>query len=360
MKQKIALVLILALWLGLAAFAWLKPAGESSDAERRPLAQMPEFGPEGFISGEFMTGFADYAVDQFPLRDTFRTLNAVVNTGLFGKKDNNGIYIHDGYAAKMEYPLDEKSVQYAADRFNELYEMYLTDANVYFAVAPDKGYYLAEDAGSLRMDYGTLFAMLEEKLPWATHIDLTGALDIGDYYRTDTHWSQEAILPAAQAIADALGVTVPEFEQVTLERPFYGVYYGQAALPMEPDALHYLTNDILDGCTVYCHDNGLESEIYDMTKLQSKDLYDVFLSGGAAVLEITNPAGQPGKELIVFRDSFGSSVVPLLIADYEKVWVLDTRYVSPRLLGEFVDFGDQDVLMLYSTLVLNSSGILRK
>ena len=86
----------------------------------------------------------------------------------------------------------------------------------------------------------------------------------------------------------------------------------------------------------------------------------MFLSGGAAVLEISNPAGQKGRELIVFRDSFGSSMVPLLINDYETVWVLDTRYVNPALLGNFVDFHGQDVLFLYSTLILNSSSALRK
>ena len=118
--------------------------------------------------------------------------------------------------------------------------------------------------------------------------------------------------------------------------------------------------EVLENCTVYCHDNGLESAVYDMTRLHSRDLYDIFLSGGAAVLQITNPAGQPGKELIVFRDSFGSSMVPLLVNDYETVWVLDTRYVSPAMLGRFVDFSGQDVLFLYSTLILNSSSALRK
>ena len=359
MKQKIALALVLALWLGLAASAWLKPPAARSDSERRPLAQAPELSGDSLTSGKFMPEFADYAVDQFPLRDAFRTMNAVANTGLLGKQDNNGISLHDGYAAKMEYPLNEQSLVYAMERFTDLYEMYLKDSKVYFALAPDKGFYLAEEAGALRMDYEKLLSMLEAGLPWATHVDLTGALSIDSYYRTDTHWRQERLLPAARAIAEKLGVTVPEFREGQLERPFYGVYYGQAALPMAPDTLRYLTNEILENCTVYCHDNGLESEIYDMTKLQSKDLYDVFLSGGAAVLEIRNPAGQSGKELIVFRDSFGSSMVPLLAADYETVWVLDTRYVNPSMLSQFVPFGGQDVLMLYSPLVLNASGILR-
>ena len=360
MKRTISLILVLALWASLAAFAWCKPAAESSDSERRPLEQFPEISGEALLSGQFMKDFADYAVDQFPLRDGFRTLNAYLTYYLLGKNDNNGIYLSNGYAAKMEYPLDELSVANAVARFTELYENYLTDCDIRFALVPDKGYYLAGEAGALSMDYDALYQRMAEELPWADFIDLRDRLSIDDYYRTDTHWRQEQILPAARAIAERLGVTVPEFRQEQLDRPFYGVYYGQAALPMEPDVLRYLTNDTLEGCTVKLHDNGKTAQVYDMTKLGSKDLYDVFLSGGAAVLEITNPAGIDGKELIVFRDSFGSSMVPLLVNDYETVWVLDTRYVNPGLLDRFVDFHGQDVLMLYSTLILNSSSALRK
>ena len=238
--------------------------------------------------------------------------------------------------------------------------MYLTDCDVRFALVPDKSYYLAEEAGVLAIDYDALYAHVAQELPWAELIDLRGFLDIEDYYRTDTHWRQEQIVPAAQAIAQKLGVTVPEFQQMAIDRPFYGVYYGQAALPMEPDTMYYLTNPVLENCTVTIHDSGTTAAVLDTTKLGSRDLYDVFLSGGAAVLEIKNPAGQPGKELVVFRDSFGSSMVPLLVNDYETVWVLDTRYVNPAMLGQFVEFHGQDVLFLYSTLILNSSSALRK
>ena len=31
--------------------------------------------------------------------------------------DESGVYVVDGYAAKLNYPLDEKSVEYAAKRF---------------------------------------------------------------------------------------------------------------------------------------------------------------------------------------------------------------------------------------------------
>ena len=360
MKRTISLILILAIWGGLAAFAWGKAPAEVSDAERRPLEQFPAVSGESLLSGQFMKDFADYAVDQFPLRDGFRSLNAYLTYYLLGQKDNNGIYLSDGYAAKMDYPLDEGSVSNALTRFMELHELYLEGSEVHFALVPDKSYYLAEEAGVLSIDYDALYAHVAESLPWAELIDLREYLTIDDYYRTDTHWRQEQIVPAAQAIADRLGVTVPEFQQMAIDRPFYGVYYGQAALPMEPDTMYYLTNEVLENCTVTIHDSGTTAAVLDTTKLGSRDLYDVFLSGGAAVLEISNPAGQAGRELIVFRDSFGSSMVPLLVNDYETVWVLDTRYVNPAMLGNFVDFHGQDVLFLYSTLILNSSSALRK
>ena len=360
MKRTISLILILAIWGGLAAFAWVKAPAEVSDAERRPLEQFPAVSGESLLSGQFMKDFADYAVDQFPLRDGFRSLNAYLTYYLLGQKDNNGIYLSDGYAAKMDYPLDEGSVSNALTRFMELHELYLEGSEVHFALVPDKSYYLAEEAGVLSIDYDALYAHVAESLPWAELIDLREYLTIDDYSRTDSHWRQEQIVPAAQAIAQKLGVTVPEFQQMAIDRPFYGVYYGQAALPMEPDTMYYLTNGVLENCTVTIHDSGTTAAVLDTTKLGSRDLYDVFLSGGAAVLEINNPAGQAGKELIVFRDSFGSSMVPLLLNDYETVWVLDTRYVNPAMLGNFVDFRGQDVLFLYSTLILNSSSALRK
>ena len=80
-------------------------------------------------------------------------------------------------------------------------------------------------------------------MPYASYIDLTPALTLDCFYKTDLHWRQEALLPAAKLLADSMGVTRTEsYETVTSDTPFYGVYYGQSALPMQPDTLRYLTN----------------------------------------------------------------------------------------------------------------------
>ena len=357
------LVVVAALWLALVITAWLKPAQDISDAERRKLAQFPKFSASTVLGGTFMDSFEDYAMDQFPLRQTFRQLKSLFHYYVLGQKDNNGIYIAEGSAAKLEYPVNDASVANAGAHFNKIYEMYLTDSeNILFAVVPDKGYYLAPEAGYPALDYEAMVATLEQQLPWAEFADLRNALEADSYYRTDTHWRQELLLDAAGVLCDALGVEPPreaDYTQTMVEQPFYGVYYGQAALPMKPDTMYLLESQLLDGCTVFNLETGKTTGVYDLEKLSGRDPYDVYLSGAAALLTIENPQGQPGRELIVFRDSFGSSMIPLLLQDYAKVTVVDTRYLSADLLGNYIEFSGQDVLFLYSTLILNSSMTLK-
>ena len=150
-----------------------------------------------------------------------------------------------------------------------------------------------------------------------------------------------------------------DYRMIPLERPFYGVYYGQAALPMEPESMYLLESDLLADCTVYDHETGKTGSVYELSKLDSRDLYDVYLSGARALLTIENPHGQQDEELIVFRDSFGSSMVPLLVQDYARVTLVDTRYLSSDLLDQFLDFHGQDVLFLYSTQILNNSASIK-
>ena len=354
---------LVALWAVLTVCAWFGPAKDVSESERRKLAQFPDLTVKTLLDGKFMSDFETYSLDQFPLRDTFRQVKALFHYNVLGQKDNNDIYLVHDYAAKLEYPLNEVSVSNAVKKFNHIYETYLAESEtIVFAPVPDKGYYLAESNGYPVMDYEALFEALEQGMPWAAFADLTDRLEAGDYYRTDTHWRQERIGTAAEALCEALGADWFREEELTptlVERPFYGVYYGQAALPMDAENLYVMTGDLLEGCTVYNHETGKTTGVYDWSKLESSDLYDVYLSGAASLLTIENPNAATDRELIVFRDSFGSSMIPLLVKDYATVTVVDIRYIASNLLTQFVDFHGQDVLFLYSTLVLNNSNSLK-
>jgi hypothetical protein len=128
--------------------------------------------------------------------------------------------------------------------------------------------------------------------------------------------------------------------------------------PMGAEKLTYLTNDVLDGCTVFDKAENVTTGLYNHELYNSKTQYDFFLSAGEggfrSVQIINNPNATTDKELVVFRDSFGSSLVPLLVEGYAKITVLDARYLNEVMIGNFVTFEDQDVLFIHSTGVLNN------
>lgn len=355
---------LIVLWLILCAFAWFSPAQDTSEAERRPLAQMPDINAENVLSGSFMSDFEDYTLDQFPLRDSFRQLKSIFHYYALHQGDNNGIYIADGYAAKMEYPLNQDALSYALDRFSYVYETYLKESgsDVFSCVVPDKSYYLAERNGNLAMDYDALFKTIAEGMPYASFIDIRDTLNESCFYRTDTHWRQEYLIPTAEKLGSAMGIASPKADDYTVEtltRPFYGVYYGQATLPMQPEDLSILRSELLDNCTVTNYETGKVGTVYDMDKLSAKDLYEVFLSGPVSLIQIDNPNATTDRELIIFRDSFGSAIAPLLMQGYKSITLVDIRYLPSANLGRFVDFHGQDVLFLYSSLVLNNSETIK-
>ena len=361
--QHYGVFLAAAVWLCLAVAAWVYPAQAESTAERRALTQKPALTLGSLLDGSFMAKFETAAQDQFPFREGFRTVKAAASYGLFRQGDNNGIYLSQGHAAKLEYPYQESAGDRAVKLFRTVYETYFAGkgGKAVFAVVPDKGYYLAFPGGYPAMDYDALFAKMKDQ-DWAEYVDLTDCLTADSYYKTDTHWRQEALLPAAEKLAQALGSAVPAGERYTpvaLETPFYGVYRGQAALPLKADTLVMMTSPVLEACTVTNYETGKTGTVYDLTKLDSRDLYDVYLSGAVSLLEITNPAGPEEKTLVIFRDSFGSSLAPLLAEGYGRVILVDLRYMPGSMLQDFVDVSGADVLFLYSTLVLNNSTLLR-
>ena len=58
---------------------------------------------------------------------------------------------------------------------------------------------------------------------------------------------------------------------------------------------------------------------------------------------------------MIFRDSFGSSLTPLLVKDYSSVTLVDLRLTDYKKLDECIAFNGQDVLFLYNTQVLNQA-----
>lgn len=337
------------------------PDNEFSFSERRKLMLLPSFSSYKLLNGEMMDEFEEYFMDQFVLRDEFRGLKAMSKYYLFKQKDNNNVYVVDGIIEKMEHELDERSVLNAAKKLNEIYEKYLKGKNVAYAIIPDKSYYMAAQNGYLSIDYDRMLEIMNQNVENMKYIDLFQQLTLDDYYKTDIHWKQENIVKIADLLVKALGNDAfnKDYEQNKLY-PFYGSYYGHAALKLQPDTLCYLTDNVIDNALVFDHESNSYGKIYSTELFDGMDSYNVFLSGPKPLLTIYNEECNNDKELLLFRDSFGSSIAPLMLQGYSKVTLIDIRYISTDLLDDYIDFSqNQDVLFLYNTRILNNSYMLK-
>lgn len=347
------------LYIALTLACWLHAPNSESLSERRKLAQMPKLSWSAIQSGSFASNFESYTQDQFPLRETFRQAKALFSVKVLGRQDNNRIYeSKDGFLAKLEYPMKETSIDYAASRFQAVYDRYLSgNDRVFVALIPDKAAYLG---GIPKLSYADFANRLEEKTPFASFIDLSGSLTLDSFYKTDTHWRQEQLRDAAGTVAAAMGKKLTmDYETRLATEDFLGVYAGQSALPVKGEPLYYLWNDSFDALEIQDRERNREIGVYDLSALDGRDPYELFLSGSLSLITVKNPNASSDDRLILFRDSFGSSIAPYFFESYAEVTLVDIRYLSVERLGAFLDFENSDVLFLYSTLVLNNSETLK-
>jgi hypothetical protein len=300
-----------------------------SQSERRPLAKMPEFSQESFVSADFMDSFEDYAADSFAMRDGFRTLRAAAVFYVFAQTDKSGLYFDDSGAGKFERSDTDAIGRAAAKMKTAADDLTERGVNVYYSLVPDKSAYTGR--GFPGFDRAAAEAALAGRLADYVYIPIADVTTESMFYRTDLHWDQADIKPIVKKLGDAMGVPVDVSAYATMTAgQFEGVYPGQLALPIGKDICEYL---VPPGSVAveYLNERTLEwepGEMYDTAALAGRDPYDIFLGGARAMIRIKNPEAATDRELFLFRDSFGSSLAPLLAASYQEITLIDLRYVD--------------------------------
>ncbi len=353
MKSKI-ITIIFALYIFLFSILGIILKDEIiSPTERRKLKTFPTFE----LSSEYINEVDKYFLDHFPLRDTFRSIKANFNYKVLRKLDNNDIYIKDGYIFKKEYPTNIASINNFIKILNINKSKLSPSNNVYLMIIPDKNYYLKGN-DFLSIDYDYIYREMD-KLD-IKNIDIRDLMKLEDYYKTDTHWREERLDKVVKRMSEVMNFKYNKINyQKNVYDNFYGVYYGEASVNVPKEKLFYLTNyDIMNAKVWYLENEELTS-VYNLENLDSFDSYEVYLDGASSYIEITNDNSNTDRELVIFRDSFGSSITPLLINYYKKITLIDNRYIKSSNYLDYITFDKQDVIFMYSTLIVNNSVTLK-
>lgn len=347
MTNKI-LIAIFALFIGgIFVLNQVKPDEEFSELENRPLAQKPEFTVEDLVSGDYTEDLEEYVADQFVMRDEFVEIQSQTETVL-GKTEINGVYIgeNDILINKFAEPnltQVENNASYIqkfqdnapAEVFSVIFPM---QNDIYGDRLPQNAPVLSEkeviDLAYSNMDntinvYDTLMEKNDEYI----------------YYYTDHHWTSLGAYYAYTQIIEALGQeALPLGEKTTLTEDFNGTIFSKSGVRYAPsDAIDIYTRNF----DIEIEDaNGvINSTIYNYDKLESNDMYTVFLGGNDPLVRVQ---GDGEGKLLMIKDSYSNSLVPFLAQHFEEIHLIDLRFYKLSI-SDYTYFNNIDqVLIAYS------------
>jgi len=351
MKDKIISVGFLLIIFGFLLLGVIIKDEDISYSERRRLKTFNS------LKEDFIGNIDDYLNDQAPFRNTFIKINSFFDRYFLGNKENNDVYFYDGYIIEKNYPLKKQNVDNFVKKLNYINENYLENCQRFYTIIPDKSYFL-DNNKYLKMDYEYIISTLKDNIDMP-YIDVTSKFLLEDYYKTDIHLKQPTYFKMIEELDKYLAF---DYQEVLYDENYYPEFNGSSIFKVpfftKPDEMIYLTNDIIEEALVW-HLEYQNKKVYDLDKINGMDSYNVFLSGPSALIKIDNKQALSNKELIIFRDSFASSLTPLLIPYYKKITLIDLRYIKMDIVKDYVDFNNKDVLFMYSTLLVNESNILK-
>ena len=361
--NKIFFCIFALLWSGLIICNLAKPEKRFSENENRFLAELPKYTNEKLLNGEFMNGLDEYINDQFVFRDHWISLKTMAERAML-KPDINSVYFaKDDYLIEKHDKSDvsEEQAEKNKERLIEFVKKYvekLGEDHVNVMLVPTASEILKDKLPPFATGYDQDAYINEviEALPEGTFIDIRNNFnqhkDEYIYYRTDHHWTALGAFYAYEQWAREAGFTPLSKEQfdITLgSDQFYGTLHSKVNVNVKPDEIYlYQIKKDMNYQLLYNLKDQTDS-LYDLSKLEGKDKYSVYIGGNNALVEVkTN--NMNGRRLLVIKDSYAHSFVPFAVNHYEETYMIDFRYFNMGV-EQFVEENKiTDILVLYNTM----------
>jgi len=173
------------------------------------------------------------------------------------------------------------------------------------------------------------------------------------YFKTDRNWTSLGAYYAYRkflASKNVVPLLPSEFDE-NFTDGFLGSLYTQSnyieALNKPETIVSYQP---VEKCALYMYYGSSELQrfplIWNVIDYVSTQKYSTFLGGDSAYGEIVNESITDGSSILVIKDSYGSSFVPLLAAHYQTIYVVDYRYYERSVSNLIKENGIGEILML--------------
>jgi hypothetical protein len=181
------------------------------------------------------------------------------------------------------------------------------------------------------------------------------------YSRTDHHWQPLGAYYAAEefaSVADVPFADLSEYETVTLSG-YVGTLYGytnsSALLNNPEDFIYYIpkTKTVTTRYTTYFTDPHEDSLLLDPSYMSNSSYYMVF--GGDQQITHVSTSCKNGRNLVIFKDSYGNALLPVLTSSFENIYLCDIRYFDINAISFIQEVDATDVLFAMNTFSATGS-----
>ncbi len=280
--------------------------------EKKELAAMPSLVSDGELNTEYLSQLGAYFTDHFAFRQQLVSIDSTLRAKLFGVSADESVVVgRDGWLFYSDTLSDYTGSDPMSEReiFNIANNLALTQqfvsqngAEFAFTIAPNKNtlypqfmpYYTtaakAESHNAIRLEemltarginYVNLFELFEEQEEIL-------------YYARDSHWNNTGALLVCEELLRSVSDSDVSF--MSLEGETGGEYVGDLNLMLFPDN-PAPEEDITYAAGEYSFINGAQSVEDPIIVASASDV--------------------PGS-LLMYRDSFGNSMIPFMAGAYAK------------------------------------------
>ena len=345
-----------------------------SENENRVLAAKPNLTGNTILSGQYSEDYENYVTDQFAWRDMWISLKTRSDIAL-GKKDINDIYLAaDNYLIEKHSPtmFSTEDIDKKSDMLIDFLQAF-PETKIMLAPTADNVISDKLPSHAVYFDERNFLKHVKNEISKSDKIADSAVIDLLDtlsehkdkeiYYKTDHHWTSLGAYYAYLAWADATSHKPYDYNTDKMKivtDDFKGTLHSKINIGDTRDEIRTFS-ETYDFDVNVLYDNTVKSSsLYEKKHLNTKNKYGYFLDDNHGIIEITNNSvpknesapDETGKNntLIVIKDSYANSFIPLLVPHYEKIYVIDLRYFREEI-NEFIQKIEKtDTLILYNCI----------
>lgn len=355
-RSKVTVSIFLLILSGMSVFGFAAGDERYSEKENRYLAIKPDLDSGNLLNGKYQEDYETYLADKTIFRNKWIELKTYIELASL-KKDVNGVYFgKDNYLIarqdtdKFETENADKNCKY----LEEFVDNYKKNTDICVMLVPNTSEILKKKLPKYAYNFNEtryindIYKEIGEDNTVDVNEILKAHKDEYLYYKTDHHWTTLGAYYAFTEYADKTGINIEKYTTKLVTDKFYGTMSSKMNLEIEADKVYIYEPYKEEEVSVrYNNSTELKDSLYEMSALDKKDKYSIFLGGNNPLVQITTNA-ENDRKVLVIKDSFAHCFIPFMISGFSKIDVVDLRYYNESIRKMIEEGGYTDILVLYN------------